>query len=103
MLVLRSKVASVRSNTITWAHKKSEKTKTSESAHGASARRLIVFIIGGVTRSEMRVAHKLSESLSRDIIIGGTNPETPKSFLNSLHGLGSVSSDMVALNLSSLK
>ena len=47
-------------------------------------RRLVVFIIGGITRSELRTAHTLSEQLGRDIVLGGTCMLTPASYLASL-------------------
>lgn len=36
-------------------------------------RRLFVFIVGGVTLSEMRCAHRLSTKLGRDVFLGGTS------------------------------
>lgn len=36
-------------------------------------RRLFVFIVGGVTLSEMRCAHRLSAKLGRDVFLGGTS------------------------------
>lgn len=44
-------------------------------------RRLFVFIVGGVTLSEMRCAHRLSARLGRDVFLGGTSVETPASFM----------------------
>ena len=44
-------------------------------------RRLFVFIVGGVTPSEMRCAHRLSARLGRDVFVGGTSVETPARFL----------------------
>lgn len=90
----------MRSNTFSWAKKQKDSSRESGSIT-PSFRRLVVFVIGGVTRSEMRIAHKLSKSLSRDIIIGGTHPDTPHSFMASLSQLGSTSSDMVTLNVAS--
>ncbi|GMH46102.1 hypothetical protein BSKO_14066 [Bryopsis sp. KO-2023] len=95
-------VASVRSNTSTfsWARKQKDSTKPEVASGGQqSAPRLIVFVIGGITRSEMRVVHKLSESLNYDIVIGGTSAETPKSFINRLANLGNLSADMVAVDM----
>ena len=47
-------------------------------------KRIVAFVVGGVTRSEMRVAHKLSAKLGREILIGSTSCDTPTSFLKSL-------------------
>lgn len=47
-------------------------------------KRVVVFVIGGMSRSELRVAHVLSAKLGRDIILGSTSVETPTTFLNRL-------------------
>ena len=47
----------------------------------APAKRIVTFVIGGVTRSELRVTHMLSSRLGRDITLGSTSMETPASFL----------------------
>lgn len=47
-------------------------------------KRIVAFVVGGVTRSEMRVAHKLSAKLGREILIGSTSCDTPTTFLKSL-------------------
>jgi syntaxin-binding protein 1 len=51
-------------------------------------RRLIVFVVGGVTRGETREAHALARSLGRDVIIGGTDVFSPEQFVRRLAGLG---------------
>jgi len=38
-------------------------------------------VVGGVTRSELRVAHALAARTGRDITLGSTSIETPASFL----------------------
>lgn len=50
-------------------------------------RRLIIFIVGGATYSEMRLVHKLSQSLGREIILGSTSMVTPSTFLQHVHSL----------------
>jgi len=52
-------------------------------------RRLIVFIIGGAVRSEMRIVHDASRALGRDIILGTTSVETPHTFVDTLYRLSS--------------
>lgn len=47
-------------------------------------KRIIVFVVGGITHSEMRVAHNLTKRLGRDIVIGGTSLDTPRDFLTNL-------------------
>lgn len=51
--------------------------------------RLIVFVLGGVTYSEMRVAYEVSKSKNWEIVMGGTHILTPKDFLNCLRDLSS--------------
>jgi len=63
---------------------------------GPAARRLIVFVIGGVVRSEMRVAHELSKSMGRDIILASTSVETPRTFIDALYQMNSTGSDFGA-------
>ncbi|KAJ3510062.1 hypothetical protein NLJ89_g4885 [Agrocybe chaxingu] len=46
--------------------------------------RLIVFVAGGVTYSEMREVYQLSSSLQKDIYIGSTHVITPKGFIDDL-------------------
>lgn len=54
-------------------------------------RRLFAFVLGGMTYSEMRVAHRLSTKLGRDVVLGGTGVETPALFLRHSYQLGSES------------
>ncbi|KDD71220.1 hypothetical protein H632_c5528p0, partial [Helicosporidium sp. ATCC 50920] len=53
-------------------------------AQGSSGRRLFVFVLGGVTHSEMRAAHKLSAKTGREVLVGGTHVETPGTYLEAL-------------------
>ncbi|KAG0476173.1 hypothetical protein HPP92_013014 [Vanilla planifolia] len=46
--------------------------------------RIFVFIIGGATRSELRVAHKLTSKLKREVIIGSTSLDDPAQFITKL-------------------
>ncbi|PKA66457.1 SNARE-interacting protein KEULE [Apostasia shenzhenica] len=43
--------------------------------------RVFVFIIGGATRSELRVAHKLTAKFKREIILGSTSLDDPAQFI----------------------
>ena len=47
-------------------------------------KRIVAFVIGGMTRSEMRVAHKLRTKLGREVLLGSTSCDTPTTFLKSL-------------------
>jgi hypothetical protein len=51
---------------------------------------MVIFVIGGVTRSEMRVVHTMSKQLSRDIILASTAVLRPNAFLGMLHDMGRV-------------
>lgn len=46
--------------------------------------RIFVFIIGGATRSELRVAHKLTSKLKREVILGSTSLDDPAQFITKL-------------------
>ncbi|PSC68723.1 SM Sec1-family [Micractinium conductrix] len=54
---------------------------TPDKAEKDKGRRLFVFIVGGVSYSEMRSVHRLSARLGRDVFLGGTSVETPARFL----------------------
>ncbi|XP_031280355.1 SNARE-interacting protein KEULE-like isoform X2 [Pistacia vera] len=43
--------------------------------------RIFVFIIGGATRSELRVCHKLSTRLNREVILGSSSLDDPPQFI----------------------
>lgn len=91
-----AKGASVRSNktSVGWAKKAAG---AREEALSPKGKRIVAFVVGGVTRSEMRVAHKLSAKLGREILIGSTSCDTPTTFLKSLQNLGSL--EQVALEI----
>ncbi|KAI3756838.1 hypothetical protein L1987_56661 [Smallanthus sonchifolius] len=44
--------------------------------------RIFVFIIGGATRSELRVCHKLTAKLKREVILGSTSIDDPPQYLS---------------------
>ncbi|KAF8637589.1 hypothetical protein AX17_002658 [Amanita inopinata Kibby_2008] len=46
--------------------------------------RVIVFVVGGVTYSEIREAYQLSTPLNKDIYIGSTHTTTPRHFVDDL-------------------
>ncbi|XP_050227503.1 SNARE-interacting protein KEULE [Mercurialis annua] len=47
-------------------------------------RRIFVFIVGGATRSELRVCHKLTSKLQREVILGSSNLDDPPQFITKL-------------------
>ncbi|XP_020093908.1 SNARE-interacting protein KEULE-like [Ananas comosus] len=46
--------------------------------------RIFIFIIGGATRSELRVVHKLTTKLKREIILGSSSLDDPPQFITKL-------------------
>mmetsp|Transcript_17026 Transcript_17026/g.50813 ORF Transcript_17026/g.50813 Transcript_17026/m.50813 type:complete len:663 (-) Transcript_17026:822-2810(-) len=50
-------------------------------------KRIVAFVIGGVVRSEVRVAHQLTQRLGRQVTLGSTAVETPASFLRAMRDL----------------
>ncbi|MCL7046054.1 hypothetical protein MKW94_006875 [Papaver nudicaule] len=44
-------------------------------------KRIFIFIIGGATRAELRVCHKLTEKLKREIILGSSSLDDPPQFI----------------------
>ncbi|KAH1223436.1 SNARE-interacting protein KEULE [Glycine max] len=78
--------------TPTWARPRgSEDGYSSDSVlrHASSdfrrmGQRIFVFIVGGATRSELRVCHKLTEKLKREIILGSSSLDDPAQFITKL-------------------
>ncbi|WOK92926.1 SNARE-interacting protein KEULE-like [Canna indica] len=46
--------------------------------------RIFVFIVGGATRSELRVIHTLTSKLKREVILGSTSIDDPPKFITKL-------------------
>ncbi|XP_062102663.1 SNARE-interacting protein KEULE-like isoform X2 [Humulus lupulus] len=46
--------------------------------------RIFVFIVGGATRSELRVCHKLTSKLKREVVLGSTSLDDPLEFIMKL-------------------
>jgi len=64
-----------------WADKGKKKDDGKPSFQGP---RLIVFIAGGMTYSEMRTAYEISQAHQRVVFVGSTHAMTPKKFLDDL-------------------
>ncbi|KAF6139314.1 hypothetical protein GIB67_021524 [Kingdonia uniflora] len=89
-------VHSMRSRrTATWAHSRIyDDAYASDSIlkHASRmSRRIFVFIIGGATRSELRVCHKLTEKMNREIVLGSTSLDDPQIFIKKLKVAGETS------------
>lgn len=49
-----------------------------------TGKRIFVFIVGGTTRSELRVCHKLTTKLNREVILGSSSLDDPAQFVEKL-------------------
>ncbi|XP_071688718.1 protein transport Sec1a-like [Rutidosis leptorrhynchoides] len=74
--------------TATWAKPRSSADGHSSSASTSTSsdfknmgQRIFVFIIGGATRSELRVCHKLTAKLKREVILGSTSFDDPTQYI----------------------
>ncbi|XP_071735127.1 SNARE-interacting protein KEULE-like [Rutidosis leptorrhynchoides] len=47
-------------------------------------RRVFVFIVGGATRSELRVCHKLTTKFKREVVLGSSSLDDPTHFITKL-------------------
>ncbi|KAJ6712341.1 VESICLE PROTEIN SORTING-ASSOCIATED [Salix purpurea] len=78
--------------TSTWAQpRNSDDGYSSDSVlrHASSdfkkmGQRIFVFIVGGATRSELRVCHKLTSKLQREVILGSSSLDDPPQFITKL-------------------
>lgn len=70
--------------TITLAVQASAATDRQAANLWLQGRRVVIFVIGGITRSELRVAHLMSAKLGRDVVLGSNVVDTPKSYLSRL-------------------
>lgn len=55
-----------------------------ESSLHLGKRRLVVFIIGGATRAELRVVHRLTSDLGREVVLGSTHMLTAENYVDDL-------------------
>ncbi|KAI3886609.1 hypothetical protein MKW92_014398 [Papaver armeniacum] len=78
--------------TATWARPRgSDDGYSSDSVlrHASSdfkrmGQRIFVFIIGGATRSELRVCHKLTAKLKREVVLGSSSLDDPPEFITKM-------------------
>ncbi|OVA10308.1 Sec1-like protein [Macleaya cordata] len=83
--------------TATWARPRSSDDGYSSDSvlrHASSdfkrmGQRIFIFIIGGATRSELRVCHKLTAKLKREIVLGSSSLDDPPQFITKLKMLTS--------------
>ncbi|KAF9461225.1 Sec1-like snare protein [Collybia nuda] len=88
---------SLRSQKPSWHRAAKPGTAASE-----NRQRIIVFVAGGMTYSEVRETYQLSTTLSKDIFIGSTHIVTPRHFIDDLKvlDLGGVGSHSVPSGIS---
>ncbi|XP_058190985.1 SNARE-interacting protein KEULE-like isoform X2 [Rhododendron vialii] len=83
---------SMRQRRATWARPRaSDDGYSSDSIlrHASSdfkklGQRIFVFIVGGATRSELRICHKLTAKLKREIVLGSSSLDDPPQFITKL-------------------
>jgi len=73
---------SLRSSKPSW-----HKAPPRSGASSTKRERIIVFVAGGMTYSEIREAYDLSSSVGKDIYIGSTHTLTPRQFIDDLKTL----------------
>ncbi|KAL2632868.1 hypothetical protein R1flu_004347 [Riccia fluitans] len=80
----------------TWASKGrsmdegSNDSRSSNHSRKPMGKRIFVFVIGGITRSELRIAHKLTAQLRREVVIGCSSVDSPQQFIRKMKGLSSL-------------
>jgi len=72
----------------TWASDKPN--RRSEKSQTFVGGRIIIFIAGGMTMSEMRSGYELTKKFSREVIVGSTHVITPGKFIEGLRNLKKV-------------
>ncbi|KAH7914602.1 Sec1-like protein [Hygrophoropsis aurantiaca] len=99
---LRSSPAPTPTTSLRSAKPSWHKAARPNNAPADNHQRVIVFVAGGVTHSEVREAYALSGSLSKDIYIGSTHTITPRHFIDDLKvlELGGVGSRAIPNGLS---
>ncbi|KAI3792568.1 hypothetical protein L2E82_06451 [Cichorium intybus] len=88
---------SMRSRRATWARPRNSddgyssdsilRRSASEFINRRRGKRIFVFIVGGATRSELRVCHKLTTKLNREIVLGSSSLDDPGQFIEKVKAL----------------
>ena len=73
-----------RSTTATVGETSDMLSRKVENSLHLGKRRLVVFIIGGATRAELRVVHRLTSYLGREVVLGSTHMLTADKFVKDL-------------------
>ena len=77
-------VKSLRSTKPSW---NKVNVKSQLSATRAANGRVLLFVAGGATYSEMRAVHEVAAASGREVILGATSILTPTVYIDSLKGL----------------
>ncbi len=83
----RTQPSSLRSAKPTW-HQKGRAGSNVGVERSENRQRVLVFVAGGMTYSEMRSAYQMSERLGKDCYIGSSHTFTPQSFVEVLKQFG---------------
>ena len=65
-------------------------TSAQTSSRRGTTRRVVVFILGGITHSEFRIASEIAEDTkynNAEVIVGGSKILTPNTFINDMRNL----------------
>lgn len=87
----RTQPSSLRSAKPTW-HQKGRGGSNVGVERLENRQRVLVFIAGGMTYSEMRSAYQLSQRLGKDVYIGSSHTFTPESFVEVMKHFGKAGS-----------
>ncbi|KAK4418766.1 protein transport Sec1a [Sesamum alatum] len=93
--------------TATWARTRNSDDGTSSDSVLKSVptdfrkmgQRIFIFIIGGATRSELRVCHKLTAKLRREVVLGTTSLDDPPQYISKLKLLSEKEMSMEDINV----
>ncbi|KAK1923455.1 Sec1-like protein [Papiliotrema laurentii] len=75
--------SSLRSARPTW-----HKASSARATNTEGKQRMIIFVAGGMTYSEMRLAYTVGQALGKEIFIGSTHVTTPEDYVKDLKALG---------------
>jgi len=70
-----------------WAEKGKRKSSKGEKPTTLTGPRILIFIVGGVTFAEMRVAYEMTTKLNREVVVMSTHILTPNLFIEQLRSL----------------